>query len=173
MSALVRDAVPEDALGIAGVQNRTWQEAYAHVFPAAQLASLDDERRAEWWTGLLEQRPARSHTVVVDGAYGVAGFVSVGPALAEPPPLGELYSIYVLPDESGRGLGQALMAEAVSRLRGEGFAEAILWVLEENPRTRRFYEAAGWRPDGGVKDETMLDTAVRELRYRIWLGASR
>ena len=168
----VRDATPDDALGIATVQNRTWQHAYAHAFPAAALASLDDEVRAEWWRGVFEHPPARSQRLVVDGEGGIVGFAASGPAFAEPP-LGELYSIYVLPEAWGRGVGQALMAETLNRLRSEGFAEAILWVLEDNPRTRRFYEAAGWYADGGVKDDMLLDTPVREIRYRIALGASR
>jgi len=61
------------------------------------------------------------------------------------------------------------MAEVVTRLRNEGFGEAILRVLEDNPRTRRFYELAGWRVDGGSKDEEWLGTLVREIRYRIAL----
>jgi ribosomal protein S18 acetylase RimI-like enzyme len=172
MGVSVRDATLADAAGIAAVQNRTWQHAYAHAFPADALATLDDERRAEWWRGVFEQPPARSQRLVVDGEQGIVGFAASGPSFSEPL-LGELYSIYVLPEASGRGIGQALMAETLNRLRDSGFTEAILWVLEDNPRTRRFYEAAGWRADGGVKDETWLDTAVRELRYRIELDASR
>ena len=67
----------------------------------------------------------------------------------------------------GRGIGHALMAETLSRLRADGFSEAILWVLEDNPRTHRFYELAGWRADGASKDEEWLDRTVREIRYRI------
>ena len=165
--------MPEDALGIAGVQNRTWQHAYAHAFPAEQLASLDDERRAEWWRWLLTDGPKTTHVVVVDGAESVVGFASFGRTFDEPAQLGELFSIYVLPEASGRGIGRSLMAATLSRLRGDGFEEAILWVLEDNPRTRRFYEEAGWYPDGGVKDETLLETLVREIRYRIALDGSR
>jgi len=77
--------------------------------------------------------------------------------------------IYVAPDAWGAGAGQALMGEVLQRLREDGFSEAILWVLEDNPRTRRFYELAGWQPDGGVKEEEWLGTLVREVRYRISL----
>lgn len=173
MDVSVRDATPEDAAGIAAVHARTWQHAYAHIFPAEQLASISEDRRAEWWTRHLREMPAASHTLVAAGPHDVVGFASLGPALDRSEPVGELYSIYVLPDASGHGVGRALMAETLSRLRGEGFDEAILWVLEDNPRTHGFYEANGWRADGGVKDETMLETPVRELRYRISLRPSR
>ena len=53
------------------------------------------------------------------------------------------------------------------RLRERAFHEAMLWVLEQNPRARRFYEASAWRADGAVKEDTFLDTDVREIRYRI------
>ena len=111
------------------------------------------------------------HTLVAEVEGGMMGFANLGAARDEPEAeTGELFAIYVLPEASGGGVGRALMAETLARLRAEGFAEAILWVLEDNPRTRRFYELAGWRLDGGVKDEEWLGTVVRELRYRIALG---
>jgi hypothetical protein len=57
-------------------------------------------------------------------------------------------------------------------LRADGFEEAVLWVLDDNPRARRFYELAGWRLNGAVKEDTFLDTPVREVRYRIALAPS-
>jgi GNAT superfamily N-acetyltransferase len=105
---------------------------------------------------------------VAEQAGEVVGFAHLGPARDEPlEDLGELYAIYVLPDAWGGGVGQALMAETLARLQAEGFDRAILWVLEDNPRTRRFYELAGWHADGGAKDETWLGTTIREVRYRI------
>ena len=74
------------------------------------------------------------------------GFASLGPSRDEHG-VGELYAIYVDPDEWSRGAGRALIERAEERL-AEEYAEATLWVLEDNPRARRFYEAAGWQPDG-------------------------
>jgi len=54
----------------------------------------------------------------------------------------------------------------VDRLREDGRAEAVLWVLATNERARRFYAAAGWRPDGGSRTEDFAGVPVRELRYR-------
>ena len=173
MELTVRDATPDDAAGIAAVHTRTWQQAYAHIFPAERLAWIDEQRRVYWWARWLSEKQPDTHILVADGPGGIVGFAAFGPARDEAETLGELYSIYVLPDEAGRGIGRALMAEGLRRLREDGVEEAILWVLEDNPRTHRFYEAAGWRADGGVKDETMLETPVRELRYRISLRPSR
>ena len=110
------------------------------------------------------------HTLVAESRGEVVGFANLGAGRGEPDGVGELFAIYVLQQAAGRGIGQALMAETIARLRTEGFSEAILWVLEDNPRTRRFYELCGWRADGGVKDEEWLGTKVREVRYRIPLA---
>jgi GNAT superfamily N-acetyltransferase len=169
-SLVVRPAAPEDAVRIARIHAGTWQGAYGHVFPADRLERLSEteERRAQYWQESIERAAPRTHTLVAGAGEGMVGFASLGPA-REDDSIGELYAIYVLPEAWGRGIGRALMSEVVDRLRDEGFAEAVLWVLEENPRTRRFYELAGWRFDGGAQEETFLDTPTRTVRYRIEL----
>ena len=150
--------------------------AYAHVFPREQLGAMSEDSRAgewtSWWRGVIESPAARSHTLVADESAEVVAFAHLGAERSDES-VGELYAIYVQPESWGGGIGQALMDEVLSRLRDEGFREAVLWVLEDNPRTRRFYELAGWREDGGVKDEEWLGTLVREVRYRITLGPSQ
>jgi hypothetical protein len=52
------------------------------------------------------------------------------------------------------------MAVAVEHLAGDGYQEAIVWTLADYERGQAFYEATGWKRDGGVRDEG------RQLRYR-------
>jgi len=47
-----------------------------------------------------------------------------------------------------------------------GFTAVVLWVLETNARARRFYEVAGFAPDGGEQVETFGAVPLREVRYR-------
>jgi GNAT superfamily N-acetyltransferase len=101
----------------------------------------------------------------------VVGFASLGPD-RDDSEIGELYAIYVLPPRWGGGAGRALMAEAVDRLRSNAFREARLWVLADNPRARAFYERSGWSLAGEAREETMLDTTVHEVQYRIDLAAA-
>jgi ribosomal protein S18 acetylase RimI-like enzyme len=159
---LVRDATPEDAEAIAGIHVRAWQVAYAHVFPPERLAGLDEAARARRWREGLESD--WSALVTED----LSGFVSVGPSRDEEGE-GELYAIYVSPENWGTGRGRILMEAALAALREAGFEEATLWVLDDNPRARRFYEAAGWYTDGATKEDEFLDTPVSEVRYRISL----
>jgi GNAT superfamily N-acetyltransferase len=82
---------------------------------------------------------------------------------------GEVYAIYVDPSAVGTGIGQALLARAVSGMRERGYTAATLWVLDGNTRARRFYEAAGWRPDGAPQEGERGGAAQQEVRYRIAL----
>lgn len=168
---MVRDATAEDAAAIALVRVRSWQTAYAHAFPAERLGGMSDDTGLDWLERAIAEPYPHMHTLVAEVGDAVVGFANLGAARDAEPGTGELFAIYVLPDAWGGGAGRALMAETLARLRAEGFTEAILWVLEDNPRTRRFYELAGWKLDGGVKDEEWLGTLVRELRYRIALGS--
>ncbi len=161
---MVRDAQLEDAAAIVRVRTRGWQKAYAQVFPADELRGMPLDGSLDWWSQLLHEAPPRTTTLVAEVHGAVVGFASMGPARGES--AGELYAIYVDPEHWGDGLGRALIQEAERRLTESGFAEAILWVLDDNPRARRFYEAAGWSADGAAKQDTFLGTAIEELRYR-------
>ena len=161
---MIRPATRADARGIAEVHVRTWQAAYRHAFPAELLDSLSiEEREARWRDQGLADSAAE--TLVAERAGRVVGFASAGPS-RDPDCDGELWGIYVEPEEWGSGTGAALLDAALERLRAAGFREAILWVLGDNPRARRFYEKHGWSPDGTEKDGVHLDTEVHEVRYR-------
>ena len=88
-----------------------------------------------------------------------------GPCRHEPES-GEVYSIYVRPDAWGTGSGWALMDAAVEWL-AERWQEAILWVAEENPRARRFYERYGWVAETTRVEEVVPGAEVPEVLYRL------
>jgi len=77
----------------------------------------------------------------------------------------ELYAIYVRPERISSGVGHALMAELTGRARAAGFEEMLLWVLKDNARARRFYERAGFAPDGTEEPFEADGELVPEVRY--------
>ena len=77
---------------------------------------------------------------------------------------GEIYALYVTPIWWSTGAGRALMASVLAALRAAGYLTAVLWVLADNARARRFYERAGFSPDGGTNVLAGLG-GVLELRY--------
>jgi GNAT superfamily N-acetyltransferase len=154
---VIRLGRPADAEAVAGVHVRSWQKAYDHVFPHERLAALRVAERVE----TFRQWPP----LVAEVAGRIVGFVGVGPS-READADGELYAIYVDPDHWGSGVGRKLIAAGEARLREGGHADAILWVLDDNPRARRFYEAAGWTLDGTTRRGEHLGVETHEVRYR-------
>jgi ribosomal protein S18 acetylase RimI-like enzyme len=149
------------------VHVRTWQTAYEHVFGAERLAAVDVQAREDRWRRQFEERERRHASVFVAEDEGaIVGFASCGES-RDVTEEGELYAIYVLPEAWGSGAGPALMAAALAALRAGGFETAALWVLEDNPRARSFYEREGWGLDGGRREEEFLGVPVTEVRYRI------
>jgi ribosomal protein S18 acetylase RimI-like enzyme len=165
----LRLATVDDAQPIAEMHVRTWQAAYAHVLPASFLSSLDAAARAVRWRTSLAEPPPTATYVAID--EGVIGFVSVGPDRSEPA-FGEVYAIYVAPSHWSSGAGLGLMRAAQRHLVAAGFTKIRLWVLEDNPRARGFYERYGFVPDGATRLDTIGGdrpdaTVVTELRYAL------
>ena len=158
----VRLATADDADAVETVRVRGWRVAYRHVFPPAELDALPVDGTR--WRPRLETPPPGWSTFVAEDGEGVVGFASVGPS-RDGDGAGELYAIYVDPDAWSTGAGRALLLRAEEQLRGE-YAVATLWVLEDNPRARRFYEAGGWEADGAAKAEVRLGVRATEVRYR-------
>ena len=77
-----------------------------------------------------------------------------------------MYAIYVLPEAWGSGAGTSLMAAFKDWLAQEGYTTAMLWVLADNPRARRFYEREGWQVDGSRVD-TIRGVEVEEALHRL------
>ncbi len=157
----MRRARPGDAAEIAEVHARSWQAAYEHVFGSERLAQRQPD--VAMWTRILANERVEVHVVEAGGR--IVAFVSVGPSRDDDAE-GELYAIYALPEAWGTGAGPALLRVGVEAMQRAGYTTAILYVLEDNPRARRFYEREGWALDGTRKQDELLGLAVDELRYR-------
>jgi GNAT superfamily N-acetyltransferase len=141
--------------------------------PDDYLGSLSEAERGAMWRTSLENPPRARVTRLVAAVDGeVVGFALVGPAGDdENPDLGELYAINVDPDHWGTGAGAALIDVAVTALRTNGFASAVLWVHPDNKRARRFYAARGWTDDKIERRQEVLGVEVPEMRLSLDLAA--
>src|SRR5690242_21799913 len=113
------------------------------------------------------------------GAGGIVGYASFGPetdVLDAPWPhpltadgeggrVAELYALYVRPSWWSTGTGRALMEKVLARSAAAGYRSITLWVLRDNQRARRFYDRAGFAPDGATNVLAGLG-GVLEVRYR-------
>ncbi|MGP9536477.1 GNAT family N-acetyltransferase [Brachybacterium sp. AOP43-C2-M15] len=137
-----------DVPALARLHVRGWEVAYGHALAGEQwFGQPAIRRRIEHWTAWLTpgNRAADEGEFRIgrdpDGApVGLAA--SWPPRDPEPVRERELSTLYVDEAWFGSGLGRAL----VESLLGE--APASLWVAEDNPRARRFYEKLGFVADG-------------------------
>jgi ribosomal protein S18 acetylase RimI-like enzyme len=159
----VRPATLDDARSIAAVKIVTWQATYAGVVPQALLDAMDVDAHERMWQQWLS---GASNAIFVGEQGGiVVGFVNVGPC-HDLQDVGELYAIYVRPEAWSTGAGLALMETGVAWL-GERWPEAVLWVAEENPRARRFYELYGWVAETTRVVDVLPGAPVSEVLYRL------
>lgn len=149
---------------------------YASFGPERAIASVS------WsWNSPARAQPAAAPSAAASSAPAAA---AVAPSAAGadrggacgkagPDPLtadgragivGELYALYVTPAWWSAGAGRALMDRVLTSLEADGYRRAVLWVLAGNGRARRFYERAGFTPDGGTHILSGLG-GILELRY--------
>jgi ribosomal protein S18 acetylase RimI-like enzyme len=158
----VRPATPQDAAAVTAVRNASWQAAYGPYLPASYWDEYDSAAATD---RLARSIGSGRLNVLVAETDSIIGYVFHGPHRDDDldPDVGEVYAIYVHPDAWSTGAGRALMAAALEAL---GSRPVVLWVLTVNDRARRFYELAGFTPDGAVKDADMPGGTIPELRYR-------
>lgn len=151
-----------DADALAEVHNQVWREAYAGIVPQAAFDDAALERRRSMWHRILGTWDADllHERIRIGRRPGGAplGFLMIGPALDEDAPRSvQLQTLNVVASSHGSGLAQALVADLL------GDRPAYLWVVEDNPRARRFYEKVGFAADGGVTVDASLGD-LREIR---------
>jgi GNAT superfamily N-acetyltransferase len=168
----IRTASKSDAEAITEVHIAAIREAYCDLLPADELTRIDADvyDRANMWRCLLAEGYSTILVAEVNG--DIAGFVNFEAWEEEETPEtgGEIMAIFVRPEEWGLGIGQALMREAMARLRDGGWVEVVLWVIRRNYRAVDFFERLGFRMDGAVRIRKMYGNRADSVRLRRPLG---
>lgn len=165
----IRLATPEDVPAALEMKLASWEEAYGSQRPASFFANARAslEQQADWWTRGLAQG---AELWIATGASGdIVGVAGGGPATDDDADTQvgiELQVLYVLASHHGTGLGERLMFRVL------GDRDAVLWVLEHNPRARGFYEKHGFVADGRVEALVEDWAGLNEVRM-VRRGASR
>ncbi|MFD9742982.1 GNAT family N-acetyltransferase [[Kitasatospora] papulosa] len=163
----IRDMALADCAAVAEIRVRGWQRAYAGLIPSAYLDAMDPAQDAERRRTHLMAEGGSVNLVAEEPDAELTGWACYGPCRDEDvrPGSAELYAIYVRPDRVGAGIGRSLLGEVTARSLSAGFDEITLWALKENVRARRFYERAGFRPDGAEEAFEAGGARVPEVRY--------
>ncbi len=145
-----------------------WRAAYAGIMTDAYLAGLDPKVIGQGWETALAEGAGGSTVMVVSSDNRLMAMCSVGPlrGRTEPDdPTGELWMLNADPAAFGTGAAVALHAAALTTLADQGHRVAALWVVDQNPRARRFYEREGWQADGIERVDEVAGAAIHEVRY--------
>jgi L-amino acid N-acyltransferase YncA len=162
----VREAVLEDAEGIARVHTDSWQTSYRGILPDTVLDRIDVGQRAESRRKILRDKTV-FQLVAYDVTHGdIVGFCDAGASRRHVPYKGEVYAIYLAHRAKRHGLGQEMFDRVGAWLVAQDMRSMIVWVLENNHHARRFYEAVGGR-QGSRLPSRVGGYPVVELSY-IW-----
>lgn len=153
----IRPLQPGDDLrAVADVYVRAWQAGYAGLLPQMWLNKLQPER----WMPAMASEPQRTLVLFENGrALGACAYAFSRDEGREG--FGEIVSLYLLPEEKGRGEGRRLLVSAMKALAEEGCEQACLWVFEDNAYAIAFYEHMGFRLCGRVVTELYGTARVR------------
>ncbi|XDA96859.1 GNAT family N-acetyltransferase [Sulfitobacter sp. LCG007] len=148
ITALTEDLLEQTTL----LWESGWHDAHDEITPPA----LMKRRTSESFARRLRDGMAMCRIAQGDGR--VLGFHMIKQD--------ELYQFYVSAPGRGRGVAQALIADAEQCLREAGHATAWLACAIGNRRAASFYEKCGWTNVG--VDVVNLDTQEGIYPLRVW-----
>ncbi len=154
----IRPATGDDAGAVTRIYVESWNAGFGGLLSRADR-TVTPALIERWRCELTQPVPHRWWVAEREG--GIVGFAGIGPS-RDPvsPRLGELDTIAVDPRHWCTRVGTALASVALRYLVADGYGEAIVWTVEGYEQGIAFYEAMGWRRDGGTRD------GGRQVRFR-------
>lgn len=151
----------DDYAAVSDIYEQSWRYAYKGIIPQDYLDSIPHGR---WINGINAKGRTDIGAFEDDRIVGTASFCTS--RWDKFPESGEIVSIYLLPEYTGKGIGAQLFEKCVEELGREGFRSIILWVLEDNVRARLFYEKHGFTAaTGEVMENNIGGRELREVMY--------
>lgn len=157
----------DDRLAISHIYEEGWKFAYRGIVPQDYLDSIEEGR----WVPYLDKEGVGSLVAAENGT--LIGTSSYSKSRWEQfHGFGEIISIYLLPQYTGKGYGRLLLEAAAGELEKLGYQDIFLWVLAENRNARNFYEKCGFTPTEHYMDHEIGGKKLREVQYYRSAGKS-
>ncbi len=151
----------DDRLAISRIYEESWKFAYKDIIPESYLESIP----TGCWAPNIEKEGMNTLVLIKDGMFiGTSSYCKS--RFSDFSDLGEIVSIYFLPQYIGKGYGKLLLDAVIEELGQLGFHEIFLWVLEDNLRARKFYEKAGFTSSGNYLNDNIGGKDLREMQYK-------
>lgn len=159
----LREAVPEDASLISRIIAASWRDAYQEIIDPVYLSRLPEEYWLPTMRAWLES--GRMYGIIAEEAEKAVGCIIYGRGRDEAyADWGEIVSLYILPENTSRGIGSMLLSTALESLLEDGFSKVYLWVIQANHRAERFYLQHGFQPAGEQVKYRIGSNEVIDLR---------
>ena len=159
----IRFVTAEDDLkAISGIYEKSWKHTYKGMLPGGYLRRIPEGN----WAERINHFGSRS-MVAVSGEEYIATVSFGATRVAGYEECGEVFSLYVLPQYTGKGIGRRLMDRAVSELKALGYTKVVLFALDKNTTARRFYEKYGFSASGDMMKTKIGHKTVTEVMYKL------
>ena len=147
MTTEIKPARTEDAAALSRIHAWSWKQAYRGIVPQGYLDELPPDHWTEAVTGWIKDHRFHVDLLWLDGQP--VGGVIYGKSTDERwPEDGEIVSLYLLPEQMGKGHGRKLTDHALDVLAQEGYSRCFLWTFRDNARAIGFYNKLGFASTG-------------------------
>lgn len=145
----IRPAGPGDEQLLGALDRRAWSTRY----------SVQPRPQPPYEPFFGPERPPAHHLVAELEGEGLVGYVRCEPpsGLAAHAHVRQINGLVVDERARGRGVGRALLEGACARARRQGAVRMTLRVLGHNVPARALYKAAGFREEGLLPGEFLLE----------------
>ncbi|WP_426246614.1 GNAT family N-acetyltransferase [Nocardioides sp. LHG3406-4] len=142
---VVREATHDDIPAMSAIYGREAREGHA---------TFDVEPRShQAWSAYVESRAPGDVALVAADATGVLGY-AYSTAYRPKPAYGHTResTVYVDPSAQGRGIGRALYAELIERMRRAGVHVVVAGIALPNDASTRLHTSCGFTPVGTFRE---------------------
>jgi L-amino acid N-acyltransferase YncA len=163
----VRAATLRDAKSIAEIYNASLRDTLQTMAGDTPLPFLPNDKPQAYWREAIEYAEPQVQVAVEDDK--IVGFVGYDRSRDKGTPntMGEIWDIYVLSAQCGKGVGLALWDAAREGLLEEGCAQVSVWVQLGNERAIRFHELAGFKRElASARTAPFGNQKIEEIRLK-------
>lgn len=131
----------------------------------------ESTERDQKWAERLEclDTSERDRALIAEGTDGFCGLAWCKIS-ADEPSQANLYQMWVAPEVRGRGIGRALLAEALNWAVRAGVQRVVLGVTVSNSPAWKLYESTGFHPVG--QPQPLREGSIVEAQPMEWSPAS-
>ncbi|QXW84019.1 GNAT family N-acetyltransferase (plasmid) [Bacillus sp. LJBS17] len=159
----IKKAREEDIKAVARVYVDSWRTTYRGLVPDDYLDELLYEDAEKRWIDFLNNEKESFIYIAMNAAGNIIGFASCK-SIDDENFDGELYSLYLLKESRGLGVGRQLVSAIAKHFKEKGIASMMVWVMEQNKSGLGFYERMGGKEYLHRKSE-FGGTVVDDVAY--------